>query len=141
LWCGSHGTLCFLLEATLRLYPAPAAAAVLTTRCADLAEGLSRCHALWRTGVQPVCAVLREAPSGHELVVVLAGREEALASELESARPTLSPVETRTGDDALRARGELRELELTGGGWPPLVIACRPSRLAHALHRLSQVAR
>ncbi len=24
LWCGSHGTLCFLLEATLRLYPAPA---------------------------------------------------------------------------------------------------------------------
>jgi len=139
LWCGSHGTLCFLLEATLRLYPAPAALAVLEARCASLAEGLARSHAPWRAGVQPLCVVLRGAQASFELAVVLAGRDEAVASELETARAALGPAELRLGDDARRARVELRECELASGAWPALVLACRPSRLASALERLGRV--
>lgn len=139
LWCGSQGTLCFLLEATLRLYPAPAEVAVLSARCADIGQGLARSHALWRAGVQPLCVVLRAAGREIELAVVLAGREEAVASEIETARAALGPAEVRRGDDARRARAELRERELASGSWPPLVLGCRPSRLAGVLERLWKV--
>jgi glycolate oxidase FAD binding subunit len=141
LWCGSHGTLCFLLEATLRLYPAPAAVAVLEARCASPGEGLARSHALWRAGVQALSVVLRVDEKGSGLAVVLAGREEAVASELETARAVLAPDAVRLGDDARRARAGLRERELASGAWPPLVLACRPSRLAAALERLAKVTR
>jgi glycolate oxidase FAD binding subunit len=140
LWCGSHGTLCFLLEATLRLYPAPATTAVLEARHESLGEGLACSHALWRSGVQPLCAVLRGAETSWELTVVLAGREEGVASEIETARAALGPVALRLGDDARRARLELRECELAGGAWPQLVLLCRPSRLAAALERLASDA-
>jgi FAD/FMN-containing dehydrogenase len=139
LWCGAHGTLCFLLEATLRLYPAPASLAVLEARCASLGEGLARSHALWRSGVPPLCVVLRGAKASFELAVVLAGREEAVASELETARAALGPTALRLGDNARRAREELRECELASGAWPPLALACRPSRLAGALERLTKI--
>jgi hypothetical protein len=137
LWCGSHGTLCFLLEATLRLYPAPAATAVLETCSASLGEGLARSHALWRAGVQPLCAVLRGEEASWELAVVLAGREEAVASEIETARAALGPVALRLGDDARRARSTLRECELASGAWPQLVLLSRPSRLAGALEHVA----
>ncbi len=141
LWCGSEGSLCFLLEATLRLYPAPAARAVLALRCADLGEALARSHALLRKGVQPVavvfCSAAHAAQQDFELSVVLAGRQEAVASELELVRTVLGAAETRLEDDARRARAELCERELPGGTWPPLVLACRPSRLAGTLALLS----
>jgi glycolate oxidase FAD binding subunit len=140
LWCGSQGTLCFLLEATLRLYPAPAATAVLATRCPDLGAALARAHALLRAGVQPLTVVLRSEGTGFELCVVLAGREESVASEVGAARAALGDGEVRLGDDARHARAELRERELAGGRWPPLVVACRPSRLGAALARLAAVA-
>jgi glycolate oxidase FAD binding subunit len=141
LWCGSEGSLCFLLEATVRLYPAPAATAVLALRCADTGEALARSHALLRAGVQPVAAVVCSAGPGpgFDLSVVLAGRAEAVASELELARKALGPSEIQLGDDARRARVALCERELAGGAWPPLVLACRPSRLAGVLARLSAV--
>lgn len=141
LWCGSDGSLCFLLEATLRLYPAAGTVAVLAQRCAELNGALARSLALLRSGVQPVavvvCSAEPDAQPGFELTVVLAGRAEAVASELESAQRALGTSETRLGDDARRARGELAERELAGGSWAPLVIACRPSLLAGALARLS----
>ena len=141
LWCGSQGSLCFLLEATLRLYPAPAAVAVLETPRLELGEAFARSHALWRAGVQPLSLVLCGTETGFELAVVLAGREEAVASELELASASIGPARTRLGDDARRARAELRERELASGTWPPLVLACRPSRLAGALDRLARVTR
>lgn len=141
LWCGSQGTLCFLLEASLRLYPAPAVQALLRLRCTDLADGLARSHALWRGGLQPLAVVLQAGPGAPELAVVLAGRAEAVASEVEQARGALGPCEVLLGPEARRAREDACEGELVGGRWPTLTLACRPSQLAGVLARLGEEAR
>ncbi len=142
LWCGSHGTLCFLLEATLRLYPAPPEVALLRLRCADLATGLAHAADLLLARLQPVAVVLatHAGAASCELVLVLAGRAEALAQELELARQRLAGAEWLRGDEARRARAELRERELAGGAWAPLVLATRPSALPEALSRLARAA-
>jgi len=135
LWCGSQGTLCFLLEATLRLYPAPTACALLRARVADLETGVAHAHALWRAGVQPLAVVLTGGPV-VELAVVLAGRPEALASEVATTRPHLPGAEVLEGPDAYDARAALREGALEEGRWPVLALSCRPSRLPPLLARL-----
>jgi len=147
LWCGSQGTLCFLLEATLRLYPAPAEVAVLRTRCAQRGDALAKSHALLRTALAPLAVVLRTSASEAgvendvELEVVLAGRAEAVASELGALQPLLGASELLRGAEARRARAQLVAAEHEGGAWAPLVLSCRPSRLAGALERLERAAR
>lgn len=141
LWCGSRGSLCFLLEATLRLYPAAAAHAWLRVPCRDLADGLARCHALHRTSLQPLAVLLNDDGEGPEVIVVLAGRPEAVASEVETTRRLLGEPRILDGAEALSAREETRERELRSGRWPPLLITCRPSRLADLLASLENGAR
>jgi glycolate oxidase FAD binding subunit len=140
LWCGSQGTLCFLLEATLRLHPAPAEVATLERRCAAPAEALALAHALWRAGIQPVAVLLRAAAGGTVLDVVLAGRAEALASELAAATAAVADAEILRGEAAHERRAELRELELRSGTWAPLFITCPPSRLGEALAGLARAS-
>lgn len=142
LWCGSQGTLCFLLEATLRLYPAPAEVALVRTRSANLAEGIARSHALWRAGLQPVALVLdRDADAECELALVLAGRAEAVAGELEQLRAHLATAEVLRGEPALSARALLREGERPGGRWPPFVLSTRPSRLAALMESIERATK
>jgi glycolate oxidase FAD binding subunit len=143
LWCGSRGSLCFLLEATLRLHPAPPACATLEQRFPAAAAALEASHALWRSGAQPLAVVLEGgAPgAGCLLTAVLAGREEGLAAALKEARRVLSGAAVATGADGWRQRAALRERELAGGGWAPLVLSSRPSRLAGALQRLDDALR
>jgi glycolate oxidase FAD binding subunit len=142
LWCGSQGSLCFVVEATLRLAPAQSSVAVLRWPAASLAEGLARAHALHLARLQPFALVLeREAGAmGGTLSLVLAGRDEAVASEVARAEPLLSGAEHLEGEPARRARAALRERELAGGRWAPLVLTTRPSRLAGALARLDAAA-
>ena len=151
LWCGSQGTLCFLLEATLRLYPAPTEVAVLRTRCAQRGDALVKSHALLRTALVPLAVVLRtnanEARVGNgvghdvELDVVLSGRAEAVADEIATLQPLLGASELLRGAEARRARAQLVAAEHEDGTWAPLVLSCRPSRLPGALERLERAAR
>jgi FAD/FMN-containing dehydrogenase len=141
LWCGSRGSLCFLLEATLRLYPAPEESAVLRAHCASLDDGLARSHALLRAGAQPVAVVLASRGTERaELALVLAGRADALAGEIETCARLTGADETLVGDDARAARAGLREGELEEGEPAPLVVTCRPSRLAKVLAALAGTA-
>jgi glycolate oxidase FAD binding subunit len=142
LWCGAEGSLCFLLEATLRLYPAPAETLVLRARELETAALLARSHALWRARVQPLAVVARVAPNGTgELAVVLAGRAEAVASEAALVAQHAGPAELLRGAEASAARVELRELEHARGRWAPLVLSTRPSAFAAALATLAEEAR
>jgi len=142
LWIGSQGTLCLLLEATLRLQPAPASEAVLVVPCASRADALERARALGRTGAQPVAVLAHDrAPDRTwRLAVVLAGREEVVAFELEEARRVLGAHERHEGDGARALRAELRDLERAGGRWSALFLGGRPSGLAAELARLDELA-
>ena len=139
LWCGSEGTLCFLVEGTLRLYPAPAETAVLRATAASAAEAIGRCHALWRAGVQPLAAVVKaqELAGPAELSVVLAGRPEAVEGEAALVRTHALPSAELRGADALAMRSEL----CRAGQEAPLVLATRPSLLHGALEVLAKAAR
>jgi FAD/FMN-containing dehydrogenase len=134
LWCGSEGTLCFLLEGTLRLYPAPPATAVVRSATEDLLGAVARAQALWRAGLQPLAVVVRaETLAGAaELSVVLAGRPEALQSELSTARNGMGSASELQGPEALAERAELRR----AGQEATLVLAGRPSLLPRALEAL-----
>jgi glycolate oxidase FAD binding subunit len=142
LWCGSRGTLCSLLEATLRLQPRPAEEIVLRAAYRKRAAALGAAEELARSPLRPLAVVLRShAGEGWELVLVLAGRAEVVRFELEGARKILGSAEVFEGDDAARERRELRALELAGTeGWPPLWVACRPSRLPGVLDRMDAAA-
>jgi len=138
LWCGSEGTLCFLLEGTLRLYPAPAETVVLRLAAASATEGAARAHALWRAGLQPVAAVVR-APAlagPAELALVLSGRAEAVADEVALVRAQADAVEELRGTEASTARAELR----TAGTEATLVASTRPSQLPALLATLERAA-
>jgi FAD/FMN-containing dehydrogenase len=139
LWCGSEGTLCFLAEGTLRLYPAPAETAVLRATVASPAEAIGRCHALLRAGVQPLAAVVsaQELAGPAELAVVLAGRPEAVEGEAALVRTHAQPSAELHGADALAARAEL----CRAGQGALLVLATRPSILNAALGALAKAAR
>ncbi|HEX6882747.1 MAG TPA: FAD-binding oxidoreductase [Planctomycetota bacterium] len=138
LWCGSEGTLCFLLEGTLRLYPAPAETVVLRLAAASPAEAVARAHALWRAGLQPLAAVVRAATfaGAAELALVLAGRAEAVAHEVALVRAQAGGVEELRAEAARAARAEL----CAAGTEAALLLATRPSRLPAALAALGTAA-
>lgn len=142
LWCGAHGTLCFLLEGTLRLYPAPTHTAVLRVACASRAEGLAHAHALVHARLQPLAAVLRARAEGaHELTLVFAGRVEAVRAQLAVATDRLGRGECLEGAAAAAERSALAALERQGDGWAALTLSARPSRLAALLALLETALR
>jgi glycolate oxidase FAD binding subunit len=106
LWCGSSGTLCVLLETTLRLYPRPAREAVLEARFADRAGALERARALVRSAVQPVAVVVEEQGSEWRLSLVLSGRDEIVAHDVDEMRRGLPGSVLHEGADAQRARAD-----------------------------------
>ncbi len=143
LWCGSQGTLCALLEISLRLYPLPASQAVVSVACERRDQALERAQELARSPLAPLALVVhdRAADRRWQLALVLAGREEVVRFELERALELLPGCEVARDVHAARAREGLRDLELETGRWPPLWIACRPSRLGSVLGRLDEAAR
>jgi glycolate oxidase FAD binding subunit len=136
LWCGSRGTLAFLVAASLRLYPLAAEEAVLELECDGPAPALERVNALARARLAPLALVLHGGPQRHLwLALVLAGRSEVVAHELGRAAQILPGARVWRGSEAARERARLCELEREDGSWPPLQLSCRPSRFAAALER------
>jgi len=135
LWCGSHGTLCFLLEGTLRLYPAPTHEAVLAFECATPAEGLAQAERLLRARLVPLAAVLGTTDEGAaRLELVFAGRAELVQDELARARAALGPGTSLEGPDARQRRRALAAAVGLRGA--ELVAATRPSALARLVAAL-----
>lgn len=139
LWCGARGTLGVVLEATLRLYPRPAREVVLERRFPDRAAALASARTLLESALQPVALVLdgRLTDGPWTLALVLAGREELVAHEVELAAGLLSPDRVHEAEDARRARGALRADETRGA----LELATRPSRLPALLETVAGAAR
>jgi FAD/FMN-containing dehydrogenase len=142
LWCGSHGTLCFLVEGTLRLYPAPDHEVLARLVLGSRTEGIERAHALLRAHVHPLAAVLQQRTDrAHELVLFFAGREAAVRGELAAAEGVLGTLERVEGPAARAERQALAALELSAAGWAALTLAARPSRLAALLAALEMALR
>lgn len=102
LYTGSRGSLCFFLQASLRLWPSPPERRVLTRAFAELPAALAAGVALGRLSMRPETLLLRRTSSGWTLVVGLAGAEPVLRHEEQLLRSSLEGWEVEAQvDDAL----------------------------------------
>jgi len=137
LYTGSHGSLCVVLEASLRLFPLAEEDAwlILPAASADAAFALAR--AALALDARPWTLVLAraEAPAktAHwALLAHLRGLAEVVAAE-KAAFAALEPrAHVLSGGEARDAAADLREKRFAAADDPWLRIACRPSRLAAA---------
>lgn len=140
LYCGSHGTLCVILEASLRLYAKPDARVVLTTDGLALDEALAAARRLAQLAIQPWTVRIENTaspdnasePSPFRLHVVLAGGAETVAWERARVLEALPRAVAVADGEVAR----LRDLEAdfqSGRRGPHLRIAVRPSRVSTVL--------
>jgi FAD/FMN-containing dehydrogenase len=135
LYCGSHGTLCVILEASMRLAAAPESEVVVTTTSPDRATALAAASTMLRLDLQPLAVRVEnvlEAGTwrahgilGGRPAFVGWARRRALES-LPGARTEVEPVE------------RILDLDLAGGSWPRVRAAGLPSRLAAAVVHIDE---
>lgn len=140
LYCGSHGTLCILLEASLRLFPEPQAMALASVDRAHLDQALCCARRILATRAQPTSLAienLREREEGcWRIHLLLEGRAEVVRSERELLAPELEGASWVEGEAARALAGELRDLEPDARARSSLHITLLPTRLGDALDLL-----
>ena len=139
LYCGSHGTLCILLEASLRLFPLPEHTALVTARSARPEQALAAARALRALRLQPLAVCVENlrverAEAPWALHALLAGRAAQVAWEREQVARALGAAEVLEGEPAEALRDELRDLEPAAAETTSLHVACRPSALEEVWH-------
>ncbi len=143
LYCGSHGSLCVLLEVALRLFPLPDAELVVRAPYPSREAALAAAERVLESHARPVAVTVDGASAPreeHVVEVFLAGRAETIAWERELALSLLfdrsADVETLAGERAASARAAAAGRDGAPGDWPTLVLTCTRSRLAPALAHL-----
>ena len=136
LYCGSQGTLCMLVEATLRLVPSPEARAAVTRSFAAQGDALAAARAVLADEVLPLAVLVRTSTDAWELLVLLGGLESVVEAELERVARSVPEARVARGDDEQRLRLHARDARGPGEG-PTLHLGLRPSRVAPVLDRLA----
>ena len=144
-WCGSHGTLCVILEASLRLYPRPAARGVGMVRMENRGEALDLAARLRALPVEFVTLTAHDLDDSQPdrpwtLLFVLAGGEDLVAWEVELLERVAPGIKVARGESAEEIAPSVRDLELSTDRWPTFSFACRPSNLEANLIALAQIA-
>ena len=131
LYCGSAGSLCVIVEATLRLFAGFERERLLSIPAADRASALRIAASVIALRLDPLCVRcenILDAGGGWSVHTLLAGRDavvEAAVRTLHAEHP--DAVEGSVSID------RLRDVELVEGRWPVVRIAVRPSRIAGRL--------
>jgi len=134
LYTGSRGTLCVILEASLRLMPSPEVQRVLTTSSPERAPLLQAIARLRSLPVGPLALTLENtAGDGWQLHLALAGLGARVECEHELASTVLPHAEVHEDAAAGSLLARLVELELEAGVWPHARVLTTPSRCAAAL--------
>ena len=135
LYCGSHGTLCVILEAALRLFPEPEHEATVA-RAASTGELPQAAAAVLDSNARPVSLVAEGDGREWTLSARLFGKRAAVEHELALVRAAWPAAEVLTGAEARRAAERQRDRMPEAGAEPWSRIRCAPSRLAGELARL-----
>jgi len=135
LYSGSRGSLCLIVEASLRLFPMPSVRACVQLPHGPLDEIFGQAQRVARLGVQAFSILSAAAAdsSSWQTELHLAGRAESVASEVERISAQW-PAAGLLGEQASARRYQARRDALEGAcGQPFLRIACLPTRLAPLL--------
>lgn len=134
LYTGSRGSLCFFLQASLRLWPLPAERRVLERAFPEFEPALEAAVALGRLPLRLETLALRRAEGGWALTLALAGGESVLRHEEAILRDTLDGLEAvPEADVALAGLRACHEPARTHA-W----IACLPSQVSGLAARLRE---
>lgn len=134
LYCGSRGTLCVLLEASMRLFPEPQRELVLSRRAGGPREGIEAALRVTHgasQGLAPLAVTLVGAGGTWTLSVCLAGRDEQVRWERDQVTALLGECDEQDATDEPRAR--LRDESRDGGGLPTFRLTSQPSRIASGI--------
>ncbi|MCP3917610.1 MAG: FAD-binding oxidoreductase [bacterium] len=135
LYTGSRGTLCVIIEASLRLFPIPEEDAVLEWQTADAAEAIALADAVRDSGARPrTMTVDNVAEAGWRLHVGLAGRRKQIAWECDHLAEAAPGAELQEGAAARARSAHVRDLELHAP--VALRLSGRPSRTLQALQSI-----
>jgi glycolate oxidase FAD binding subunit len=139
LYCGSHGTLCVIVEASMRLSAASEREIVVTAAARDRTDALQKASAALALDLQPLSVRAENVldPAGAWRVhIVLAGRAGFVEWARDAALQAIPGA--REGVETLE---RITDAELARGAWPGLRVAGRPSRLAAGLAAVAPNAR
>jgi FAD/FMN-containing dehydrogenase len=139
LYCGSRGSLCVVLEASMRLFAGFEREVLLTAPARDRAHAIDSARSAEALGVRPLAIRAENVldPRGAWRVhVLLAGRPELV----DWGRRTLLASWPGAAEGS-ETSDRLRDAELAPGRWPDLRATARRSQLAAGLARLSESAR
>lgn len=136
LYTGARGSLCVLLEASLRLFPAPRALACARCALAAPAQARALVDAAWSGALAPlVLALARDERGAWELALLLGGAPTVLEQELALVARLLPALEFERDAAALLA---LRQFADASAPRPEhAALECAPSALFARLEALA----
>lgn len=131
LYCGSHGTLCILLDAALRLFPEPEEERLVSVRGIGIDEAFVRADRARGAGVRSV-SLLAEYPSREHctLHARLFGKRAAVEHEQHLLQESWEEVEVLQGAGARTAAETLRDALPEASEEPWIRIAGTPASLS-----------
>jgi FAD/FMN-containing dehydrogenase len=138
LYCGSAGSLCVIVEATLRLFAGFERERLFSIPAADRAGALRAAASIESLRLDPLCIRCEnvlDTRAVWRVHVLLAGPETVVAA---AARTLLAAHGEAVEEESL---DRLRDVELSEGRWPDVRVADRPSRIAERLARFAPETR
>jgi len=131
LYTGSHGTLCAIVEASLRLFARPEHWVALSYGPLPEPRALTAARTLLALPIRPYALLVRDLGDGSaELCMNLGGREEAVQHERALVIAALgTPARSSEDAHALAQARAWRDEGQAEGRWPDLVLDCLPSRV------------
>jgi FAD/FMN-containing dehydrogenase len=141
LYTGSRGSLCVILEATLRLFPLPEDECHVNAVAADRAQLLEMLRAVMAAPLRPIalCAARIDPPQERAqwlIAVQLGARREVLAQERAAIEQLWPSARILQGAEARSEAELLRDKEFGAVDGPVLRVFLRPAALASALESL-----
>lgn len=140
LYCGSHGTLCILVDAALRLFPEPEEERVVAVRAGDTSGALALAGAALALSARLVSLIAERGATGWELRARLFGKRAAVEHEVESLRGIWSGAAVEAADAARSSAEATRDALPEAGDAPWLRVACAPSGVTTVLGELERRA-
>jgi len=134
LYAGSFGSLCVILEASLRLFPAHDCSFVIRQDCANLGEAYSLASKVASSDLTPhAVAFATTETKSVEFTVRITGRRETSEWLLQQFKELLPSARVLDQDEASAQASRLREADLIGTDWSDLQLTCMPSKLPGVL--------
>jgi len=132
LYCGSRGSLCVIVEASLRLFPEPERELLLTTAAADTEAAARLAAEALALPARTVSLIAERDAAGWRLTARLFGKREAVAAEREPFLRAWPAAEIAADAAAREAAERTRDTALESAGGV-LEIGCRPTEVWQAL--------